>query len=112
MLQQREAELAARRTAAANKLRANYKAENNKRLAHGVEVRQQQQQASNHCLWQLCTQRRALLLGAACSCIHVCARPVLLVLQTTIHLRACGSSEVHCCFSACQYLKSAIGCCV
>ncbi|KAF6250375.1 hypothetical protein COO60DRAFT_1465599 [Scenedesmus sp. NREL 46B-D3] len=37
MLQQREAELAARKAAAAHKLRANYKAESSKRLAHGVE---------------------------------------------------------------------------
>lgn len=43
MLQQREADIAARRAAAADRLRANYKAENSKRLAAGVEVRRQQQ---------------------------------------------------------------------
>ncbi|WIA37886.1 hypothetical protein OEZ86_014733 [Tetradesmus obliquus] len=37
MLQQREADIAARRAAAADRLRANYKAENSKRLAAGVE---------------------------------------------------------------------------
>jgi hypothetical protein len=46
MIQKREEELAARRAAAANRLRANYKAENKKRLDRGVEVRRQHQAGS------------------------------------------------------------------
>jgi hypothetical protein len=42
MLQQREEEMAARKAAAAAKLRMNYTAENKKRQEHGVEVRQPQ----------------------------------------------------------------------
>jgi hypothetical protein len=43
MLQQYEADIAARKAAAAAKLRKNYKVEHAKRLAHGVEVRGQAQ---------------------------------------------------------------------
>jgi hypothetical protein len=43
MLQQREEEIAARKEAAAAKLRKNYQVESAKRLAHGVEVRTQAQ---------------------------------------------------------------------